>query len=349
MSKQIFLTGIVDDWASEEVRWQIDNSSEKRIDLYVSNWGGSVNKGFEIANYIQGVNASGKKEIHTYNLSHADSIATVVFLAPPKEQRHILESSTLFTHEPRVISIDAITKDDAAKLEIELEMQTNRIADFYVRNIEGLDKNEALAMMKGEENLNAEKMLSLGIVTEIVPEFEIAATRKALTNFNYTKMGLFGNKEKQPINTVALEDGSQLLYSGEFKEGTELHAIGEVRNLSGEHVTNDGQTLVIDDSNKLVKVMDKVEETTETAPITIEAIAALIDEKLTEHDQKIDDKINALRSKGSSTKLPKIENNGGSNKVIANERQLQAEAGAQVREELNKIQAAKNAKKNANI
>ncbi len=305
-SKQIFLTGYVDSWMSNDIRNEIESSKEKRIDVYISSYGGSVDHGFEIANLIQGIEATNSKEIHTYNLAHADSIATVIFLAAKKENRHIVGNSTMFYHEPRYIVIDEVTKNDAELMARELELQKNRIADFYIKNIEGLDKNEAFSLMEGETTIGSEKMLSLGIVSEVQETFKIAAC-KTITNLKFKQMGLFGKKE--PINTLQLSEDVTIAFYGELKEGIEVQKIGENCNLEGEYITN-SKKIVIDSNNKIIE-MSNIEVNDDDKNFMNEiskVVNDIIEKALTDFRNEIDEKIENIRKTGSTQKIEKIEN-----------------------------------------
>ena len=325
------MTGIIDDWTAEDFRWMLMNSDETEIDVYISTYGGSVNAGFEIANLIQAVQ---NKKISTFNLSHIDSIGTVIFLSAKSENRHIVDNSTMFKHEPRFIIFDEITKDDAEKMAAELEIQKNRIADYYVKNIEGLTKDEAFELMENETNLTAEDMLEHNIVTEIMPAFEIAAQKNLIINQNEKQMF----NKKKPINALAMQDGSTLLYEGELEKGTVMQKAGELVNLEGENIDAEGNTVVIDKDNKVEEIVEAsaeptVEPVVESTENIVEEVATLIDEKLTALESKLDAKIEAIRKVGSTHKVTK---------VVDTKAELSAKGT--IKEALDKIQAKKQIK-----
>ncbi len=321
-TKQIFLTGFVGGWMAEDLRWDIKYSNEKRIDLFISSYGGSVDSGFEIANIVQAMNATGSKEIHTHILSHADSIATVIFLSAPQEKRHIVESSTMFIHDPRVIIFDEVTQEDAEKMAEMLSIQKNRIADFYTSNIEDLEKEEALSLMSGEKTLTAARMVELGIVKEVLPHLEMAASKNIITNFNQNnnKMGLFNSKN--PTNTVVLDDGSILLYQEDLAKGTEVQKAGELVDLEGEHVMNDKRTLIIDKDNKIVDIKEATVENKGNfdADAFRNEIAEQTAIAITNALKPVNDALSALKG----THRP--EKSSGVNNQVNNSKRPQAEA-----------------------
>jgi ATP-dependent protease ClpP protease subunit len=333
MDNSIFLTGIIDKWTADDLRWQLTNSKDKKIDLYLSTNGGSVNAGFEIANLIQGLQ---NKEIHIYNLSHADSIGTVIFLSAKKENRHIVENSTMFFHEPRFIVIDEVDQTKADKMSERLELEKNRIADFYVKNIEGLDKSEAFKLMEGEETLTNEKMLELGIVSEIMPAFEIAAQRNLITpNNKLNKMGIlnFLNKKEDPINTLKTDDGKVLVHFGELKEGTEIAMDGQALE-AGNIKLEDGKTLEISDKSIVNSIKEAAEPVDLSTPEKqLEAIAALIVDSEKRMETKIEETVNQrieeLRKNGGNHKPEKSD--GVNNEVVIEDVQAQAAMDVQAR------------------
>ena len=301
--KNIFLTGIIDAWASESLRYDIDNSSEKRINIHISSYGGSVNKGFEIANLLQGLNNTSSREIHTYNLAHADSIATVVFLSVPKENRHIVENSTMFKHEPRMIIFDEVTGDKADKMKKELSIQTDRIADYYAKQIEGLDKEEALSLMKKETTLTAKDMLSYGIVIDVMEEYSIAAYRSDIINQKTKNMGLFNKKEDAPVNIINLGE-IQAIYQGELKIDAELTPTGEVKDLAGEYEV-ENKKIVVNEKN-VITAIDEVEQGNND---NNDELVNIVSDAISNAVNPLIDEINNLRKE-----LDEVKNEGGNHK-----------------------------------
>ena len=299
---QYFLTYPVDKGEADAIQYAILGSNE--LDIIIGSVGGSVNEGFRIINMMQAAEKSGKA-INTHIISNADSIASAIFLAPTKkENRHIVESSTLFIHEPRFSMGFDITQSDAQKMDEELELQKNRIADFYVKQIEGLTKDEALSLMNGETNLSATKMLELGIVGEVKPVLDIAAKREMnnIYNQSYSKMGLFGNK-KVVVNQVVSGDNT-FLHEGELAVDSELTQVGQAEaKLEGEHVIADGRTLVVSAENKVSEIKPKVEASTGDDQIT--AIAQMMNDMETSLIAKMDAKIEAIRKGTNGHKPPK--------------------------------------------
>lgn len=252
-NQSAYLTTIIDDWSVEEIRQQIIDSPDKKIDLYISSNGGSVDKGFELANFIEGVN---NKEIHTHILSNADSIATVIFLAPPKERRHAVASSTFMIHNPKAGIMFAELDEEAAKnLQNQLEVAKTRILNYYVRKFPNLSRDELSDFMDNDTYMTAEELQEHGAIDEVLETFDIAAYNKNYLNKNQNKMSKFSLRNKKTaINSVKLDNGDQLLYEGELAEGTELRNLGDPESLEGDHKLQDGRTIVVDKDNKITAI-----------------------------------------------------------------------------------------------
>ena len=251
-NEAIYLTSDIYEWTVEEIRQLIINSSENKIDLYISSYGGYVDEAFELANFIEGVN---NKDIHTHILSHADSAATIVFLSAKLENRHAVSSSTFMIHSPKTFLFDQLDEEDAENLQHQLAFAKNRILDYYEKRLTGLSRNDITDMMENETYMTAEELEQYGAIKEVLESFDIAAYNKKFTK-NSNKMLKIRNKKVEPINSITLDDGKQLIYEGELSKGTELRNFGDPETLSGEFTLKDGRKVTIDKDNKVTNIVD---------------------------------------------------------------------------------------------
>lgn len=250
----VFIDGEIADTFFQQFRAQVESSTDKRIDMWIATIGGNVDAAIAAANYVQAVNNSGKKDIHTNLLSNADSSGTILFLAPAKENRHIVGSSKMFIHEPRYMNMFDVAKVDATKAAEDLELYSNRIADFYVSRIDGLTKSEAQSLMSGERTLSAEDMKEYNIINDIQPSFNIAALKQK-SNFN--NMGMF--KKQKPMTISALKQGEnevQAVHRGELVVGLDIEPVGDVA-LKGDYIVGKNKLTV---SNNVVEAIEPFEE-----------------------------------------------------------------------------------------
>lgn len=319
----LFLESRIFEWSFDDFRWQIENASANEINVYIAGIGGNVDAGFAIANYIQAVNASGSKKISTHILSNADSVMTVIFLGADAGDRSIVRSSTMFIHEPRFMWLEDVTAELAEQASEQLKVNEKRIADYYVSRIEGLSYDEAVGLMKGEITLDAEKMLELGIVSEIKESFSIAAIKSKKQN-----MSLFGKKSEKPLQTVALKQGDNevtAIHRDEIAENTELEAVGVNDPLNGEFISGDKKITV---ENNKVKAVEAV---TEKAGVS-EEIQTAINEAVSpviELVEKLSDKIVALKGEKTTHKPSK---GGPSNERKIDDPQIEAKRNSRERQ-----------------
>jgi len=252
----IFLESRIFEFSFDDFRYKIENATDNEINVYIAGIGGNVDVGFAIANYIMAVNATGTKKISTHILSNADSIMTVIFLGADPKKRTIVKSSTMFIHEPRFMWIEDVTSESADRASEQLRVNEKRIADYYVSRIDGLEYDEAISLMKGEVTLDADKMIELGIVSEVKENFSIAAIK-----FKNENMSLFGKKSEKPLQTISLKQGDgsfSAIHRGDITEGSELEPVGVTDSLNGDFVSGNRKITI---ENKKVK---KVEENQES-------------------------------------------------------------------------------------
>ena len=283
----IFLSRIWE-WSFDDFRNQIEDSNDKEINVYLACIGGNANAGFAIANYIEAVNEAGSRIIKTHILSNADSIATVIFLAPAPELRSIVQSSQMFKHEPLFTEMYNVNSETATEAAETLEIYAQRIADYYVKKIPSLTVEEARQLMKGEVTLTSNDMIDYGIVNEIKESFDIAALRNNINvNVNY----MFG--KNKPVNSVSLKQGEteiSAIYRGELVESVEIERIGEGDALKGEFVTNDSKLTIEGGKVKKIEAIKAESHSVQNvSEIVADAVEPILDmvENLTSVIEKI--------------------------------------------------------------
>jgi len=145
----------------------LQTSTDEMIDGRLHCRGGSVIEGYTCHDLLQ---QSGKKITMTVEGLCA-SIATVLLLAAPKENRKIYPNARLMIHMPYIPEYtlaDAYTADDLAKLSADLRAEETKLLDFYV-NKTGASREELQLMMDAETELSAQESLRLGFVSQILP------------------------------------------------------------------------------------------------------------------------------------------------------------------------------------
>ena len=176
----IFIQGIISPWQDKfaedygevnikQVTQQIQNNKDaEKLIVHIHSPGGDVDEGFGIHDILVG---SGK-EIETRIEGLCASIATVIALAGTT--RLITEHSDGLIHTP-FGDPGPGDADDMQKYTNELKKVEEKILNFYVDKTGG-DKEAISAMMKEETWLNAQQLLDLGFVTEIITTVKAVAT-----------------------------------------------------------------------------------------------------------------------------------------------------------------------------
>ena len=160
------------------------DTEDSEIDGRLHCRGGSVSEGYTCHDLLT---HSGKKVTMTVEGLCA-SIATVILMSAPKERRKIYPYGQVMIHNPYIPEYtlaDSYEAEDLKKMAADLEMEQNRLLDFYVANT-GADREQLKAMMDAETTLNAEQALEMGFVGEILPA--ISNSKKSFNNKFKTAM-----------------------------------------------------------------------------------------------------------------------------------------------------------------
>lgn len=330
--KNIHLDTEITELTSTELRQTIENNKDvKEFNIYISSFGGGVEPGLSIKNYLRGLEG---KTINTFIMSHADSIASIIFLGAKKENRHVVPSSKFFMHSPRFMGIDeVVTMEVLDQMKKSLKFDNERLLSIYDKEFTNLSREELDEKMKAETDLTPQDLVDFGVIDKknILPEFKIAAINK-----NEKKMlDLFKsknkNEEKQKINHLVLNDGENeihVAYTGDnIVKDSQIQGFGDVEAITGEFTLKDGTVLVIEEDKVLeVRAPEEVEETEEESEsIDLETITAAINKAivdtvapLQEQIQNISDEFASLKTTASKGKPSKaIELNNTTSKAVS--------------------------------
>jgi ATP-dependent protease ClpP protease subunit len=241
------------------------------IQLYISSYGGGVNAAFEYANYIEGT-----KKTDTHILSHADSAATVVFLAGRK--RYALRNTTFMIHDPYLNYAGPVDAKDAEKIKHSLEVQKQRLIEYYALKIPFLTRQQISDYMAKETYLTGEQLMEYGALTELRETYDIAAYNKEYINtLNTNTMGLFSRKKETAnlVKTAALTDKITVVFENELKQGTETRAIGDVSDYAGTYIV-ENKSVTIDSEGIVTAISDvKTEPKNEVTELKNELTAVV--------------------------------------------------------------------------
>ncbi len=236
------------------------------IDLSIHSNGGSVIEGVAIYDAIR---ASGK-EVSAVVEGSADSIASVILLSAPKENRKMRPNASMVIHNPSVevwaLSSGGVSADELKAWADSLEQAKERILDIYVDRT-GTDRRVLSDLMDKETNLTAIKAKELGFISEIIAP-----------NTNVTKSKIMANSKlsaaiaaiKNLVNSVVDETSDEAIVNMTLvtEAGVELvieresgdPQVGDAASPDGEHTLDDGTVIVVLDG-KITEIRGAGEDT----------------------------------------------------------------------------------------
>lgn len=235
------------------------------IELHLHSNGGSVSEGWSIYDRLR---ATGK-EIHAIVEGKAASMATVILMAAPKENRRSYENAEILIHNPYILTGGAFTADELARLEREMRKDQDKILDLYVDRCSDAEDDEEKRQALREElqkvmdedvYITPARAMELGLIGEIIPPVSAKAdghsikpnkvkemkdekteVKQSLLNKMLAKLGFKSIDEVKFGMDLNTADGQTLTV--EREEGSP--EVGDKATPDGEHVMPDGSTIVV--------------------------------------------------------------------------------------------------------
>ena len=155
------------------------------IDMRIFCNGGSVVEGWAIYDRLR---QSGKKITCTVE-GKAASMATIIMLAAPKENRKAYENASFLLHNPWVPGWclgDQLNAKDLKNQSEEMQMWQDKMVDAYVERCE-CDREEIQALMDKDIFINTSEALRLGLISSTVPALSASASKRNIENFINSK------------------------------------------------------------------------------------------------------------------------------------------------------------------
>lgn len=231
------------------------------IDIRLFCNGGSVQEGWAMYDRLR---ATGKKITCTVE-GKAASMATVLLMAAPKEDRHAYENASICVHNPWMDPYylgQAVTADDLRKAADDLQREQDKILDLYVERC-GCDRDEMQALMDEDKYIDTTKAIEMGLINDVLPP--LSASKQGLfINQKHNKMEdkketvevkqgfvdkllkFFGKKSINEITfgmDLSTADGQTLTIDREEGEPQ----VGDSASPDGEWLMPDGKTIVVED------------------------------------------------------------------------------------------------------
>lgn len=258
------------------------NPDEKEFKFNINCDGGLVSEGLRIYDVLR---TSGKT-FHCNIEGGCHSMAIILLLAAPKENRTANPNARALIHEVRGGSWDALTAEELRGLADEIENEQNAILDIYAQRT-GHDRAELETLMKEEKVRTAQELLKYGFISKINT---YSTNQKKGTMSKQKKQAVLNESEsflkrlknllspEEVVNYDFTDADGNVLFSTE-KEDDSLE-VGDAASPDGTFTLPDGRTVVIADG-AVTEINEPEEEETENLQNRVEELENALEEAQT--------------------------------------------------------------------
>lgn len=313
-----WLTG-EDSISFSDIQYFIDwmPSDDNRIDVEIHSCGGDCTEGYAIYDALR---ASGK-EISCKVVGTCASMATVILLAAPAERRTAYEHASLCIHNPYAdgaLLKGKVTPERLESIASDLRAEKEKMLSLYVERT-GQAREVLEAQMESDSWFTPEKAIELGFISSVVPAI---SAKKEVINQNSIVMGKTEKEVKvqsslldrllRKCGYAKIEDVPAVALTLTTSTGEELTVereegdiqVGDPASPDGEHVLEDGRTVVVQDG-----VITEIREP--SSDEDVEALKAQVEELKAENAEL---KKNA-KTEDEISVLAEVEKAGGIDKL----------------------------------
>ena len=301
---------------------------DNRIDVEIHSCGGNCIEGYAIYDALR---VSGK-EIACTVVGTCASMATVILLAAPLERRAMYQNARLLIHNPFIPELGKATIDTLNSALNSLNSEKERMLNIYTERT-GKSREELEAQMATDDWFGSDKAIELGFVSYVVPAASASVSNNNIKTemsekkttvaeaFRMLGVALGIVKEdatastEQPevvSMTITTVTGTELVVEREEGEPQ----VGDAASPDGEHVLEDGRTIVVEGG--VITDIKSAEE---------EVIEEEVEEAKADDTQALKDEIASLKAEIETLKsnaksdedaqvLAKVQEAGGIEKLI---------------------------------
>ena len=303
-------------------------SDDNRIDVEIHSCGGDCTEGYAIYDALR---ASGK-EISCKVVGTCASMATVILLAAPAERRTAYEHASLCIHNPYAdgaLLKGKVTPERLESIAADLRAEKEKMLTLYVERT-GQAREVLEAQMESDSWFTPEKAIELGFISSIVPAI---SAKKEVINQNPIVMGKTEKEVKvqsslldrllRKCGYAKIEDVPAVALTLTTSTGEELTVereegdiqVGDPASPDGEHVLEDGRTVVV--QNGVITEIRKP-----SSDEDVEALKAQIEELKAENAElkknaKTEDEISVLAEVEKAGGIDKLKRAAASKYVPA--------------------------------
>lgn len=301
---------------------------DNRIDVEIHSCGGNCIEGYAIYDALR---VSGK-EIACTVVGTCASMATVILLAAPLERRAMYQNARLLIHNPFIPELGKATIDTLNSALNSLNSERERMLNIYTERT-GKSREELEAQMATDDWFGSEKAIELGFVSYVVPAASASVSNNKIKTemsekkttvaeaFRMLGVALGIVKEdatastEQPevvSMTITTVTGTELIVEREEGEPQ----VGDAASPDGEHVLEDGRTIVVE-GGVITDIKSAEEEVVEEE---VEEAKADDTQALKDEIASLKAEIETLKSNAKSDEdaqvLAKVQEAGGIDKLI---------------------------------
>ena len=303
-------------------------ADDNRIDVEIHSCGGDCTEGYAIYDALR---ASGK-EISCKVVGTCASMATVILLAAPAERRTAYEHASLCIHNPYAdgaLLKGKVTPERLESIAADLRAEKEKMLSLYVERT-GQAREVLEAQMESDSWFTPGKAIELGFISSIVPAI---SAKKEVINQNSIVMGKTEKEVKvqsslldrllRKCGYAKIEDVPAVALTLTTSTGEELTVereegdiqVGDPASPDGEHVLEDGRTVVVQDG-----VITEIREP--SSDEDVEALKAQIEELKAENAElkknaKTEDEISVLAEVEKAGGIDKLKRAAASKYVPA--------------------------------
>lgn len=303
-------------------------SDDNRIDVEIHSCGGDCTEGYAIYDALR---ASGK-EISCKVVGTCASMATVILLAAPAERRTAYEHASLCIHNPYAdgaLLKGKVTPERLESIAADLRAEKEKMLSLYVERT-GQAREVLEAQMESDSWFTPGKAIELGFISSIVPAI---SAKKEVINQNSIVMGKTEKEVKvqsslldrllRKCGYAKIEDVPAVALTLTTSTGEELTVereegdiqVGDPASPDGEHVLEDGRTVVVQDG-----VITEIRKP--SSDEDVEALKAQIEELKAENAElkknaKTEDEISVLAEVEKAGGIDKLKRAAASKYVPA--------------------------------
>ena len=303
-------------------------ADDNRIDVEIHSCGGDCTEGYAIYDALR---ASGK-EISCKVVGTCASMATVILLAAPAERRTAYEHASLCIHNPYAdgaLLKGKVTPERLESIAADLRAEKEKMLSLYVERT-GQAREVLEAQMESDSWFTPGKAIELGFISSIVPAI---SAKKEVINQNSIVMGKTEKEVKvqsslldrllRKCGYAKIEDVPAVALTLTTSTGEELTVereegdiqVGDPASPDGEHVLEDGRTVVVQDG-----VITEIRKP--SSDEDVEALKAQIEELKAENAElkknaKTEDEISVLAEVEKAGGIDKLKRAAASKYVPA--------------------------------